>query len=133
MPIPNLEVLESINKTLTPSADFTDMLSGEKYVTFLALAPLLKHITDDVLCENEEDTTLTADIKRQIITYLQDKYEDTELKELLSTSFLDPRFKTEYIPNGNIPAITETSPPPAKKNVGKYFKEDCSLKLHKKR
>jgi len=59
----DLEVLESINKTLTPLADFTDILSGEKYVTFSALAPLLKHITDDVLCENEEDTTLTADIK----------------------------------------------------------------------
>ena len=69
----NLEVLESINKVLAPLADFTDILSGEKYVTFSALIPLLKHITDDVLCDDEEDTTLTTDIKQQIITYLQDK------------------------------------------------------------
>ena len=69
----NLEVLESINKALTPLADYTDILSGEKYVTFSALIPLLKHITDDVLCDDEEDTTLTTDIKQQIITYLQDK------------------------------------------------------------
>ena len=71
----DLEVLESINKVLAPLADFTDILSGEKYVTFSALVPLLKHITDDILCEDEEDTTLTADIKQQIITYLQNKYE----------------------------------------------------------
>ena len=93
-------------------------------------------------------TTLTADIKQQIITYLQNEYEDTELKGLLYTaSFLDPRFKTEYIPNDNVTAIkerisleglqyatdnnsttatsttesVETSPPPAKKKHWKVF------------
>ena len=75
---------------------------------FSALVPLLKHVTDDILCKGEEDTTLTTDIKQQIVTYLQDKYDDTELKELLYiASFLDPRFKTEYIPNGNMAAIKE--------------------------
>ena len=49
----DLEVLESINKALAPLADFTDILSGEKYVTFSALVPLLKH---DILCEDEEDS-----------------------------------------------------------------------------
>ena len=68
----DFEVLESINRTLAPLADFTP-LSGEKYVTFSALLPLLNYITDDILCEDEEDTTLTADIKKQIITYLQNK------------------------------------------------------------
>ena len=147
----NLEVLESINKALSPLADFADILSGEKYVTFSALIPLLKHITDDVLCD-DEDTTLTTDIKQQIITYLQDKYEDTSLKDLLyTTSFLDPRFKAEYIPNANISAIkerisregleyatdsdnnststtsttesAETSPPPKKKTLGSILKK----------
>ena len=140
----DLEVLESINKALAPLADFTDILSGEKYVTFSALIPLLKHIIDDVLQHDEEDTTLTTDIKQQIITYMQDKYEDTSLKELLHTaSLLDPRFKTEYIPNDNIPAIkerislhcaiasssittsttksAEASPPPAKKKHWQVF------------
>ena len=58
-----MEVLESINKALAPLADFTDILSGEKHVTFPALIPLLKHITDDVLCDDEEGTTLTKDNK----------------------------------------------------------------------
>ena len=57
--------MEFINKTLVPLADFTDILSGEKCVTFSALIPLLKHITDDVLCYNEEDTTFIKDIKQQ--------------------------------------------------------------------
>ena len=139
----DLEVLESINKALAPLADFTDILSGEKYVTFSALIPLLKHITDDVLSDDKEDTTLTTDIKQQIITYLEGKYEDLTLKELLYTAFfLDPRFKAEYIPNDNISAVkerifreglqyatdnyscgttttesTESSPPPKKKTL----------------
>ena len=144
----DLEVLESINKALAPLADFTVILSGEKHVTFSALVPLLKHIRDDILCEDEEDTTLTADIKQQIITYLQNKYEDAELKQLLLTaSFLDSRFKTEYIPNDNVTTIkerisleglqyatdnnsttatsttesAETSPPPAKKKHWEVF------------
>ena len=81
----DVEVLESLNKALAPLADFTDILSGEKYVTFSALIPLLTHITDDVLCDDEEDTTL---IKQQIITYLQDKYEDTTLKDLCYILYL---------------------------------------------
>ena len=156
----DLEVLESINKALAPLADFTDILSGEKYVTFSALIPPLKHIIDDVLQHDEEDTTLTTDIKQQIITYMQDKYEDTSLKELLHiASLLDPRFKTEYIPNDNIPAIkerislhcatasssittsttksAEASPPPAKKktlgSILKKIEKHNSLKLQKKK
>lgn len=104
----DLEVLESINKALAPLADFTDILSGEKYVTFSVLIPLLKHITDDVLSDDEEDMTHTTDIKQQIITYLEGKYEDSTLKELLFTaSFLDPRFKAKYIPNDSISAVKE--------------------------
>ena len=106
----DLEVLESINKALALLADFTNILSGEKNITFSALIPLLKHITDDVLSDDEEGTTLTTDINQKIITYLEGKYEDSTLKELLYTaSFLDPRFKAEYIyiPNDNISAIKE--------------------------
>ena len=156
-------MLESINKALAPLADFTDILSGEKYVTFSALIPLLKHIIDDVLCEDDEDTTLTTDIKQKVITYLQDKYEDTTLKDLLYTaSLLDPRFKIEYIPNRNIASIkerisreclqyitsnnsstatsttesTEASPPPAKKKtLGSILKKrkHNTLKLQRKK
>ena len=75
---------------MAPLTDFTDILSGEKYVTFSALQPLLKHITDNVLCE-EEDTDLTADI---IKAYLERKYEDPEIKELLHTASFQNRVYT---------------------------------------
>ena len=65
--------------------DFTDLLSRWKYFTFSALVPP-KHITDDILCKNEENTALTVYIKQQITTYLQNKYDDPELKELLYTA-----------------------------------------------
>ena len=52
---------------------------------------------DDIHCEN---STLKADIKHKIKIYLQNKYKDEELKELLYTaSFLDHRFKMDYIPS----------------------------------
>ena len=58
----DVEMLESF-LAVAPLANFADILSGKKYVTFSALIPLLKHITDDVLCDDEEDTALTTDIK----------------------------------------------------------------------
>jgi len=38
----DLEVLESIDKALSPLADFIDIFSREKYVTFSALNPIFK-------------------------------------------------------------------------------------------
>jgi len=61
----DLEVLESIDKALSPLADFTDTFSGEKSITFSALNPILKHMADNELCENSEDTALTSDIKKE--------------------------------------------------------------------
>ena len=57
----DLKVLESINKAMAPLAEFTDILSGKEYVTFSVLVPCI--LKDDILCEDEEDTTLTVNIK----------------------------------------------------------------------
>ena len=63
-----LEVLESIDKTLFPLTDYTDIFSGLKFVTFSALIPILKYMADNELHEDSEDTALTADIKRKVST-----------------------------------------------------------------
>ena len=82
-----------MDKALSPLANFTDIFSGEKYVTFSPLSPILKHLEDNELYENSEDTTFTIDI-REVKACLQDKYDRNELQELLYlASFLDPRFK----------------------------------------
>ena len=74
------------------------MLSGEEWVTLSALRAVLNILKNDVLVESPVDTTLTKDIKRRILTYLEGKYSDIETSELMDmASFLDPRFMTDYI------------------------------------
>ncbi len=73
------------------------MLSGEELVTVSAIKPVLHILKTKVLSESSTDTQLTADIKRKILEYLENKYSDSDIDEMLSvSSFLDPRFKAEY-------------------------------------
>lgn len=37
----HVEVLEALNKTLSPLTDFTDALSGEQYVSISSVKPVL--------------------------------------------------------------------------------------------
>ena len=94
----DIDVLESINKALSPLADLTDILSGEKYVSVSSIKPLLNHMQCDILVPKEEDTRLTKDIKKNVSTYMERKYEQQETSELLDVAtFLDPRFKTKFV------------------------------------
>ncbi|XP_066533969.1 E3 SUMO-protein ligase ZBED1 [Hoplias malabaricus] len=100
------DVLESIHKALHPLQEFTDALSGEEYVSISYLKPVLHLLKTKTLAEDPEDTDLTKSVKSRIIGYLQEKYNDPATQELLDVaSFLDPRFKTSYISQENIPAI----------------------------
>ena len=104
----DLEVLESIKTTLDPLSDFTDILSGEDYVTVSSVKPLLHHLTSEVCLQGEEDTQLTKDIKKCVKTYMEHKYDDPQTSELLNiASFLDPRFKTDYINEGSLDGVKE--------------------------
>ncbi|CAM4685940.1 unnamed protein product [Leuciscus chuanchicus] len=92
----DLEVLESVNKALSPLQDFTDALSGERYVSISCVKPTLHLLNTSVLAEDEADTDLTKSLKSKILSYLNNKYEGTQ--DLLNfTTFLDPRFQTQYI------------------------------------
>ena len=94
----DLEVLESMQATLSPLADFTDMLSGEERVTVSTIKPVMHILKTKVLSVSSSDTDLTADMKSKLLQYLQNKYSDHDIDELLSVCrFLDPRFKTKYI------------------------------------
>ena len=71
---------------------------GEKYVTSSAFIPILKLLSDDILKEKEEDTTLTNDIRSYILADLSQRNLQTEVVELLQiSSFIDPRFKLKYL------------------------------------
>ena len=96
----DVDVLESLDAALGTLSDFTDMLSAENYVTVSAILPVIHHILKkEVLNISNDDTQLTKDIKTRILSYLEQKYTDVEISELLNlATFLDPRFITEYIP-----------------------------------
>ncbi|RXN25041.1 zinc finger BED domain-containing 1-like protein [Labeo rohita] len=94
----DLEILEYVNKALSPLQDFTDALSGERYVSVSCVKPTLHLLNTSVLAEEEEDTNLTKSLKSKILAYLNKKYEDSVTQELLNmSSFLDPRFRTQHI------------------------------------
>ena len=52
------DVMESIVSALKPISDFTDILSAEERVTASCLKPLLNHLHNEALVQNEGDTTL---------------------------------------------------------------------------
>jgi len=94
----DMDVLESVNKALSPLVEFTDALSGEQYVSVSYLKPVLHLFNEQVLKAQDDDTQLTKDIKVRILDYLNEKYADQSTQELLDmASLLDPRFKTTYI------------------------------------
>lgn len=104
----DIDVLQSVHSAIKSLADFTDMLSGEDCVTLSALKAVLHILKNDVLVESSIDTTLTKDIKRRIVTYLDGKYSDIETSELMDVArFLDPRFITDYIDNSDLPIVKD--------------------------
>ena len=147
----DLEVLESISKALDPLSEFTDILSGEDYVTISSVRPLLHHLTSQVCLQKEGDTELTKDIKTAVKLYMEHKYEDTKTVELINVaSALDPRFKMDYIKEEDLENVkdkivhegsefaqsvtaqmltscisteAEAEPPSKKKRLGSIFKK----------
>ena len=68
------------------------------------LRAVLNILKNEVLAESPVDTTLTKDIKRRILTYLEGNYSDIETSELMDmASFFDPRFITDYIGSSDLP------------------------------
>ena len=148
----DIEVLQSIHKAFSPLLSLTDILSGENYVTVSAVLPMIQLIESSVLKEEENDTQLTKDIKRRIITDLTSRYPaSSDVSEILRcATFLDPRFKSKPFSDSEMESIKEMivlesiviqsvatpsseqssdsgslEPPPAKrkKNLGTFFKK----------
>lgn len=92
----DIAVLQSVNAALKPAAEFTDLLSGETYVTVSSIKPVLKLLTEDVLKPSEDDSTLTADIKRKMCTVLNGKYSPALTTLLEKACLLDPRYRGRY-------------------------------------
>lgn len=84
------DVLQAVHDALKPVSDFTDILSGENYVTSSSLLPMLKLCREDVLAASNDDVQLTKSIKAGILAKLEIKYEDDAVRELMrKCTFLD--------------------------------------------
>lgn len=102
----DVDVLESVCKALNQLADFTDVLSGEEYVSVSYLKPVLHLFNEEVLKPVADDSELTKTIKASVINYLNEKYDDAATDDLLNiASLVDPRFKTRYIKDDKVEAV----------------------------
>ncbi|XP_019858606.1 PREDICTED: zinc finger BED domain-containing protein 1-like [Amphimedon queenslandica] len=110
--IPNwqdLDVMESLDKVLSPLAEFTNILSSEKLVTISSLKPLLHHLKTEVLIWKENDTDLTVTLKQKILSSLLSRYSSSEINDLLDkATFIDPRFRLEYVADDHVATIKES-------------------------
>lgn len=91
-----MDILEAVNKVLSPLQDFTDALSGEQYVNVSYLKPVLFNTSS--LAEEESDTQPTKDVNWNILAYLNEKYSDQVTGDMLDiASPFDTRFRTMYM------------------------------------
>lgn len=93
----DVDVLESIDAALSSLLEFTDALSGESYVSVSFLKPVMHLFNTSILKEAEDGTELTRTIKTTVMGYLNEKYDDPAMDDLLDMACLvDPRFKLQY-------------------------------------
>ena len=70
------------------------------------MIPVLYNLANKILKENENDSTLTKNIKKFIVDYVEEKYADSKTKETLNiATFLDPRFKTDFVEGVNLETV----------------------------
>lgn len=144
----DVEVLQSIDKALSPLSSLTDLLSGEDYVTVSAVLPLIDLIVTKLSKEHDDDTPLTKDIKKAIREDLCGRNQEESAQELLRFAmFIDPRFKTKHMSTFDISTVkqkimdeyllveldshleqtsqlSESQPPSKRRNLGTLFKEN---------
>lgn len=90
----DVSVLESINAAMKQLADFTDVLSGEKYVTVSSVKPVLELLKGDLLSLGPNDTALTVNVKQNMCRVLTEKYNSPAIQVLLRmATILDPRYR----------------------------------------
>lgn len=63
-----------ISAALAPLIGFTDMLSGEEYISVSVIKPPLKHLRDMLLNETDGQPKLTGNIKHGLPGGLVEQY-----------------------------------------------------------
>ncbi|XP_062923842.1 E3 SUMO-protein ligase ZBED1-like [Mobula hypostoma] len=96
----DIDVLESIVSVLRPFREMTEALSSEKFIAISAINPLIKHICNDLVREEQEELTLGFLMRMRIKRDLEIRYGDPELVHFLDkVTFIDPRFGPTCVDN----------------------------------
>ncbi len=102
----DIDVLDSVSKALGPLLHLTDALSSENYVTVSCLRSVLHLFNSELLQGKDEDTDLTKSVESSMLDYVNTKYNDLEVEELINmASFLDPCFCTQHLSQEEILVI----------------------------
>ncbi|KAJ8349334.1 hypothetical protein SKAU_G00244640 [Synaphobranchus kaupii] len=93
----DIQVLESVNKVLKPVADFTDIMSGESYVTASSLLPMMQLLRADTMAAAAEDSNKECKERSTgVLNQLDKRYQNQAMIEILEmTTFLDPHYRNE--------------------------------------
>ncbi|KAI2645647.1 E3 SUMO-protein ligase ZBED1 [Labeo rohita] len=94
------------SRHLVPSWQDPDVLESINQLRVSYVKPVLHLMNTSILAANEEDSDLTKSIKMKILEYINTKYDNPATQELLDmTSFMDPRFKANYISSDKVSDI----------------------------
>ena len=66
-------------------------------MTISAIKPVLSLLKNSILTPSEDDSSLTSDIKKDVLMYIENKYDDDVQQILDISTYLDPRFIYTYI------------------------------------
>ena len=89
----DIDVWGVINEDLSPLANFTDIMSGEKYVTGSSNLPILSLLKSSFLKANPNDKPMANEICSAILSDLSDRYVESEVTTIMElTSMIDPHF-----------------------------------------
>ena len=99
------DVLEAIDKTLSPLKKMTNLLSAEDYVTISAIKPMLQHIYEDLLKSNEGDTTLTKDMQNEV--RYSSARKEINLVVNVANFIIDSHFKADYLSENELALVKE--------------------------
>ncbi|XP_072438849.1 E3 SUMO-protein ligase ZBED1-like [Chiloscyllium punctatum] len=96
----DIDVLESVISVLRPFREMTEALSSEKFISISAINPLIKHICNDLVREEQEELTLSFLMRMRIKRDLEMRYGDPDLVHFLEkVTFIDPRFGPTCVDN----------------------------------
>ena len=71
------------------------------------LQPLMRHLEDIFLPEKEVESKLTKQSSNNMFEYMESKYNDPSIQDILNLcTFLNPRFKFDYIKNNRLYSST---------------------------